>query len=163
MMGQSKREFTAQREAEYEAELLGTHPGLLIRKQKSMNKQERMNALFTKYGLTKDDYFKHKFYTIITRSGIDKIQAKAEIEVSYHLIYHTPDCKTAIVKAAAKMKENQLETFGEVSPANNSNSYPIAMAEKRAMSRAVLKLAGFYAEGAFGEDEADDFKRDGNS
>ena len=33
------------------------------------------------------------------------------------------------------------------------------MAEKRAMSRAVLKLAGFYQHGVFSEDESDDFKR----
>jgi len=34
------------------------------------------------------------------------------------------------------------------------------MAEKRAMSRSCLKLAGFYEQGGvFGEDEADDFKR----
>ena len=37
------------------------------------------------------------------------------------------------------------------------------MAEKRAMSRAVLKLTGFYQLGAFGEDESEDFKRTNNS
>ena len=33
------------------------------------------------------------------------------------------------------------------------------MAEKRALSRAVLKVTGFYELGVFGEDESDDFKR----
>ena len=33
------------------------------------------------------------------------------------------------------------------------------MAEKRAMSRAVLKLTGFYELGVFGEDESEEFKR----
>jgi len=33
------------------------------------------------------------------------------------------------------------------------------MAEKRAMSRAVLKLTGFYDLGVFGEDESEDFKK----
>jgi hypothetical protein len=37
------------------------------------------------------------------------------------------------------------------------------MAEKRAMSRAVLKLTGFYECGAFGEDESEDFKREKNT
>ena len=36
------------------------------------------------------------------------------------------------------------------------------MAEKRAMSRAVLKLAGFYALGVFGEDESESFKKINN-
>ena len=57
------------------------------------------------------------------------------------------------------MGEEYIETYGESTPKNTTNAYPIAMAEKRAMSRAVLKLTGFYAEGHFGEDEADDFKR----
>ena len=39
----------------------------------------------------------------------------------------------------------------------------MAMAEKRAMSRAVLKLVGLYELGVFGEDEADDFSKAKNS
>ena len=38
---------------------------------------------------------------------------------------------------------------------NNRNAYPVAMAEKRAMSRAVLKLAGLYKFNVYGEDEVD--------
>ena len=44
---------------------------------KVMTNKDRLNKLYSEYGLSEDDYFKHKFYTIITRSGIDKIQAKA--------------------------------------------------------------------------------------
>lgn len=33
------------------------------------------------------------------------------------------------------------------------------MAEKRTLSRLVLKAAGLYAEGVFGEDEAEDFAK----
>ena len=33
------------------------------------------------------------------------------------------------------------------------------MAEKRSLSRIVLKLSGMYELGVFGEDESDDFKR----
>jgi len=33
------------------------------------------------------------------------------------------------------------------------------MAEKRALSRCVLKMVGFYQLGVFGEDEADAFTR----
>jgi hypothetical protein len=46
-----------------------------------------------------------------------------------------------------------VETYGEVNKSNNRNNYPIAMAEKRALSRAVLKLAGFG--NVYGEDEID--------
>jgi hypothetical protein len=75
------------------------------------------------------------------------------------LIYHSNDLKTAIIKAKGFMDSKIIETYGEVSPQNNSNSYPIAMAEKRAKSRIVLMLAGLYECGVFGEDEAEDFKR----
>ena len=37
--------------------------------------------------------------------------------------------------------------------------YVMEMAEKRAMSRAVLKLTGFYELGVFGEDESESFKK----
>ena len=37
--------------------------------------------------------------------------------------------------------------------------YVLEMAEKRAMSRAVLKMTGFYELGVFSEDESEEFKR----
>ena len=125
-------------------------------------KQEILNRLFIENNLTDEDYFKHKFYTIITRSGIDKIQASNDIRISYKLIYNSPDTKCVIIKAIATMGDKVIETFGEAAPMNNQNSYPIAMAEKRAMSRACLKLAGFYENNVFGEMEAEDFKRSNN-
>ncbi len=120
---------------------------------------KKLNELYKQNGLTADDVFKHKFYTIISRSGIDKIQAKNKIEIHYDLIHNSADNKCIIIKATAKSGEQVIQTFGESSPSNTTNAYPVAMAEKRAMSRAVLKLTGFYELGHFGEDEAEDFKR----
>jgi hypothetical protein len=119
-------------------------------------KQEILNRLFV------ENNFKHKFYTIITRSGIDKIQAVNNIDIAYKLEYNSNDCKCIIIKATAKMGDKHIETYGEASPSNNQNGYPVAMAEKRAMSRACLKLAGFYQNNVFGEDEAEAFKRSNN-
>ena len=125
-------------------------------------KQQILNRLFVENNLTDEDYFKHKFYTIITRSGIDKIQASNSIEINYNLIYNSLDTKCVIIKATARMGDKTIETFGESSPMNSQNSYPVAMAEKRAMSRACLKLAGFYEHQVFGEDESDQFNRSNN-
>lgn len=124
-----------------------------------MTNSERLNALYKKYDLTSDDYFKHRFYTIITRNGIDKIQAKENINITYSLEYNSQDCSIVVIKAIGTVNDKKIETYGEANPKNNQNSYPVAMAEKRAMSRVVLKLAGFYELGAFGEDESEDFKR----
>ena len=74
-------------------------------------------------------------------------------------MFNSDDTKCVVIKATAKKGDKTIQTFGEAAPMNNTNSYPVAMAEKRAMSRAVLKLAGFYEHGVFSEDESDDFKR----
>ena len=127
-----------------------------------MKDKEILNRLFVENNLTDKDYFKHKFYTIITRSGIDKIQAANDIKISYDLIYNSADLKYVIIKATATMGDQVIETYGECSPQNNQNTYGVAMAEKRAMSRACLKLCGFYQNNVFGEDESDQFKRNNN-
>jgi len=132
-----------------------------------MTKQETLRALFDQNGLDKEDIFVlemgAKKIPIITRTGIEKIQARNRMKINLDIIYHSDDCKTAIVKANGVMGESDtfvsVETYGEVSTANNTNKYPIAMAEKRALSRCVLKLSGFYAHGVFGEDESDEFKQ----
>jgi len=124
-----------------------------------MSNSEMLNELYKKYDLTKDDYFKHKHYTIITRGGIDKIQAKENIDISYDLVHISEKCENVVIKARATLGDTKIESYGESSPKNTTNSYPVAMAEKRAMSRVVLKIAGFYKLGAFGEDEAEDFKK----
>jgi len=42
-------------------------------------KAQVLNDLFKKCNLTTEDVHKHKFYTIITRSGIEKVQAAYNI------------------------------------------------------------------------------------
>jgi len=129
-------------------------------------KRELLKQKYEKYKLTADDVFKHQHYIIITRSGIEKIQALENIHINYDVI----KCETnfAAVKATAIKETNTIQTFGSALKGNsfkdgNTNTwYALEMAEKRAMSRAVLKLTGFYELGVFGEDEAEDFKKSNN-
>ena len=126
-------------------------------------KTELLKELYQKYSLTKDDVFKHQHYIIITRSGVDKIQASEQMVVNYEVIQCEPNF--AVVKANAKKGDAYIETFGSAlkgtthRDGNCNTWYVMEMAEKRAMSRAVLKLCGFYELGVFGEDESEDFKR----
>tara|TARA_R110002020_G_scaffold358437_6_gene570748 strand:- start:1059 stop:1451 length:393 start_codon:yes stop_codon:yes gene_type:complete len=122
-------------------------------------KKDILRRLFIENNLVKENVFKHAHYTIITRAGIDKIQAAQKITISYELINLSNDHSHCLIKATGKMGDNVIETFGEAAPKNNKNAYVVSMAEKRAMSRCVLKLAGFYELGIFSEDESDDFKR----
>ena len=127
-----------------------------------MNK-DKLIELYKKYGLTKDDVFKHQHYVIITRQGIDKIQAVEQMSVTYEVIRCEPNF--SVFKASAEKDGKKIETFGsalkgESYKDSNTNSWYVAeMAEKRAMSRAVLKLTGFYELGVFGEDESESFKK----
>jgi hypothetical protein len=126
-------------------------------------KKDKLIELYKKYDLQKEDFFKHQHYTIITRQGIDKIQALEKIFINYEVI----KCETnfAVFKAIASKGNSNIETFGSAlkgstySDGNTNSWYVAEMAEKRAMSRAVLKLTGFYELGVFGEDESESFKR----
>ena len=128
-------------------------------------KTEKLKEKYIKYNLTKDDVFKHQggHYIIITRSGIEKIQTLENIHINYKVIKCEPNF--AAVQATAIKDQNTIQTFGSALKGNtfkdgNTNSwYCLEMAEKRAMSRAVLKITGMYELGVFGEDEAEDFKR----
>lgn len=125
-------------------------------------KNDMLRELFLKNGLVKgEDTHELKFggrgLTIITRSGIEKIQANNNIKVTFNVIKCEPEL--VVIKAEAKMGDVTIESFGEASPSNTKQPYPVAMAEKRALSRVVLKIAGFYKHGVFGEDESDDFKK----
>ena len=49
-------------------------------------KTEKIKEKYLHYNLDKDDVFKHQHYIIITRSGIDKIQAIENITIDYEVI-----------------------------------------------------------------------------
>lgn len=125
--------------------------------------REKLGELYKRYELTADDVYKHQHYLIITRSGIDKIQAKEKIFIDYEVINCEP--KFCVVKANAQKQDAKIQTFGSAikgdtfKDGNTQTWYVMEMAEKRAMSRAVLKLTGFYELGVFGEDESEEFKR----
>ena len=128
-------------------------------------KTEKIKEKYHHYGLEKDDVFKHQHYVIITRSGIDKIQAIENITIDYEVINCQKDF--CVVKATALKDETYIQTFGSAlkggfKDGNCNTWYVMEMAEKRAMSRAVLKLSGFYELGCFGEDESEDFKKSNN-
>jgi hypothetical protein len=134
-------------------------------------KTELIKEKYNHYNLTPDDVFKHQHYIIITRSGIDKIQAIEHITIDYEVINCERDF--CVVKANATIMAQgstrpTIQTFGSAlkgegfKDGNCNTWYVMEMAEKRAMSRAVLKLTGFYELGVFGEDESEDFKKSNN-
>ena len=122
--------------------------------------KDALRRLFLENNLVEEDVYKDKRgFVIITRTGIDKIVSKQGITVAYDVI--KLDADGVVIKAVATMKTKNKEvrnmmSFGEAADANlmgGGKKFPVAMAEKRAMSRVVLKIAGFYEQGVFGQDE----------
>ena len=137
-----------------------------------MNLQEKIKH----YGLTQKDWFQHSHYTILTRMGIDKVQAFEKIDIKYEAVHTAPEF--CVIKAIGTKGDLTIETFGSakfggkewdkslkggkggwIEHGNTTTWYIAEMAEKRAMSRVVLKITGFYELGVFGEDESEDFTK----
>ena len=124
-----------------------------------MAEAELKNQLYTQAGLVREDlYDDPRGFKVIKRNGIEKIQAHYNVSVTFDLhediIQNEGRMMQFIrVKATGKLGNRTIETYGEASPMNCVNKYPIATAEKRALSRAVLKLTGLYKYGFFGQDE----------
>ena len=123
-------------------------------------RKDALRRLFLDNNLVEEDVYKDKRgFVIITRTGIDKIVSKQGITVAYDVI--KLDADGVVIKAVATMKLKNKEvrnmmSFGEAADANlmgGGKKFPVAMAEKRAMSRVMLKIAGFYDQGVFGQDE----------
>ena len=122
-----------------------------------MNKLVKDNNLYREEDLFE---FKRgsKSIWIIKRQGIEKIQYNNDIHVRFEWIRMEKDY--AVVKAIGKKGDLVVESFGESTSENTKQQPPYhsAMAEKRGLSRVVLKIVGAYKFGIMGEDEADDFK-----
>ena len=121
--------------------------------------RERLTKIFKEHGLDPEDVFVSNHFTIVTRTGIEKIQAKREIEVEY--LVESLDPEFVVIRAIGTMEDEEnthrIETFGSATKQNNRNPYAVEMAEKRALSRCVLKLVGLYREkDVIGEDERPD-------
>lgn len=119
--------------------------------------KKKFAAIVKKYKLTAEEMWidVQKGYRIINRLGISKIKHSVSIVVKLHLSYIGPE--GVVVKAVGQSPDKSVpvETFGECNPKNNAFPYPVAIAQKRAESRAVLELVDIYGF-VYGEDEIDE-------
>tara|TARA_R110000744_G_scaffold71497_1_gene144051 strand:- start:446 stop:724 length:279 start_codon:yes stop_codon:yes gene_type:complete len=89
--------------------------------------------------------------------------AVEQIDITYEVI--KAETNFAVIKATAKKGDKTIETFGSALKGagfkdGSTNTWYVAeMAEKRALSRATLKMANMYELGFMGADESEDFKR----
>jgi len=165
-MGKQKEIFM---QMQQEQEIINQKPNQMkkvkgskeVKESVKETRTEALRRLFKENNLVEEDVYKDKRgFVIITRTGIDKIVTKQNITVAYEVITMDIEKGICVLRAAASMKVGNevkhMMSFGEASDNNlmgGGKKFPVAMAEKRAMSRVVLKISGFYEQGVFGQDE----------
>jgi hypothetical protein len=95
---------------------------------------------------------------VILHKALEKVAAHKKIVFDAPVVVESNvEKKMVVIVVAGRLGDKVEWSFGEAAPYNNKNSYPYAMAEKRAKDRVILKLVGLHGD-AYSEDEADDFK-----
>lgn len=108
---------------------------------------ERIEAVRTRYGLDPQDFWQlpQNKQWCIKHSALEVVAAKEKITFDAPMIIEArADEGIATICVTGHMGERSIWSIGEASPRNSKNSYPWAMAEKRAIDRVVLKLAGIH-------------------
>jgi hypothetical protein len=124
-----------------------------------------VKTVLEKYGLDADSSCWDCHGTlVIYHKACQIIATIAGIEFAMPQIVHQDvDKGTVIILVEGVMPlpnqggQRSMWSFGEATPKNNKNSYPYAMAEKRAKDRITLGLAGIHGY-VYSEIEAEDFQ-----
>lgn len=98
---------------------------------------------------------------VIYHKACQIIAMQAGIEFAPPQIVHSdPEKGSVVIVVEGHMPIGdgirRLWSFGEATPKNNKNTYPYAMAEKRAKDRVILGLAGIHGY-LYSESEAEEF------
>ena len=119
----------------------------------------RIEKLRVEYGLERTDFWElpqKKGTWLVKHSALETVAAKANITFDMPEIIEARSADKIAVIVTRGFRDQRSEwSFGEASPLNNKNSYPFAMAEKRAKDRVILKLAGLHGL-VYSEDEIAD-------
>jgi hypothetical protein len=117
-----------------------------------------VTEFMTKYKVDSDEIWEvHGSTWVVKHKALERVAAEVGI------VWDKPELKVCDMAAgfcavliSGKLGERVEFSFGEASPKNNKNSYPVAMAEKRAKDRVILKLLTAHG-GLYSESEADEF------
>jgi len=108
----------------------------------------RIEKLRVEYGLERSDFWElpqKKGTWLVKHSALETVAAKAGISFDMPEILEAKSGEgLAAICVRGFLGERSVWSIGEASPKNCRNSYPWAMAEKRALDRVILKLAGLH-------------------
>tara|TARA_B100001287_G_C22458273_1_gene423809 strand:- start:17 stop:601 length:585 start_codon:yes stop_codon:yes gene_type:complete len=95
---------------------------------------------------------------VVLHKACEKIAAMHSIVFDEPKILESnAEKKICVVMVTGHMKDKSEWSIGEAAPYNNKNTYPFAMAEKRAKDRVILKLMGLHGD-VYSQSEADEFQ-----
>lgn len=123
---------------------------------------DRIKDFMTKFGVTNDEIWLvpgGKSYAILHKA-LQRIARDRHIMITVNVVEQLCNLEQgyAVVKAFGKMGDEFCESYGEASPKNNRNQYPLAMAQKRAEDRVILGLLSVYGD-VYSEEEAENFQQ----
>lgn len=125
------------------------------------NKNEKRSAVMevlSKYDLDSSAVWDCHGTPVILHKALEHIQVVAGISFDDpQIIEASGKDKVVALWVRGSLDTRSEWSIGEAAPSNNKNSYPYAMAEKRAKDRVILKLINLHGL-AYSEDEADDFR-----
>jgi len=98
---------------------------------------------------------------IIKHLEVEGLAQHYNIETNIDLVHCNLDKDIAVVKAVALYNTKKFITLGEASPKNNQFDYPVAIAEKRAVDRAILKALGIHGN-VYSDQEMPNEKQNNN-
>jgi hypothetical protein len=112
------------------------------------------------HGIASDEVWEVRAGTgtyAVKHAALERVAADKGIVFDPPLMleFHAAD-KIAVLCVTGRMGERSDWSIGEAAPYNNKNSYPFAMAEKRAKDRVILKLLNAHGT-LYSDAEADDF------
>jgi hypothetical protein len=112
------------------------------------------------HGIASDEVWEVRAGTgtyAVKHAALERVAANKGIAFDAPLMleFHAAD-KIAVLCVTGRMGERSDWSIGEAAPYNNKNSYPFAMAEKRAKDRVILKLLNAHGT-LYSDAEADDF------
>ena len=92
---------------------------------------------------------------------LEKLANTYNIETNVEIKHCNLEKGCAVVKAVATFNGKSFYTLGEVSPLNNDFIFPVAVAEKRAADRAILKALGIHGN-IYSSEELSNIKNNNN-
>ena len=125
----------------------------------NMEYTEEQLSFKDKYNLTDSDFWPCHGKPVTLHSTCEKIALKEGItSLDMDIVECDSEKRLVVIKCIGKLGDRVEVSYGEANPKNTNSAYPVAMAEKRAKDRVILKLVNM---GGLIYSESDVIKKEG--